>query len=101
MIHIEPDAQPVFCRPRAVPYAMRQRVVEELERLQQEGVIEPVEHSDWASPIVKRNGSIRIWGDFKVTVNQVAKRDIYPLPRPEDLFTKLAGGVSFTKSDFS
>ena len=42
----------------------------ELERLEREGVIEPVQFSDWAAPIVpvvKRDGSIWICGDYKVT----------------------------------
>ena len=79
-------------------------MAQELERLQSDGVIQPVKHSDWASPIVpvvKRDGSIRICGDFKITVNQVANRDIYPLPRSEDLFNKLAGGQAFSKLDLS
>ena len=79
---------------------------DELTRLEEDGpgVIEPVAHSDWAAPIVpvvKRDGAIRICGDFKVTVNKVAKRDMYPLPKVEDLLSTLAGGKSFSKLDLS
>ena len=35
------------------------------------------------------------------TVNLVSKLDRYPIPRIEDLFSKLAGGKSFTKLDLS
>ena len=104
VIHVKADAQPVFCRARPVPYALRKKVAQELERLQSEGVIQPVKHSDWASPIVpvvKRDGSIRICGDFKTTVNQVANRDIYLFPRAEDLFNQLSGGQAFSKLDLS
>ena len=77
----------------------------ELDRLTQERVIEPIQFSDWAAPIVpvlKSDGeSIRICGDFKVTINQVSKLDQYPIPKIEDLFTKLAGGKTFTKLDMS
>ena len=45
---------------------------QELEHLTKEGVIEPIQLADWVAPIVpvmKGDGkSIRIWGDFKVTV---------------------------------
>ena len=77
---------------------------QELDRLVKDGVIEAVQFSDWAAPIVpvvKKDGSVRICGDYKVTVNQVAKTDTYPLPRIEDLFASLAGGTSFSKLDLA
>ncbi len=104
-IHVDPDAKPRFCKARTVPYAMRDMVEQELERLTQEGIIEPVQFADWAAPIVpvlKSGGkSIRICGDFKATVNQVSKLDKYPIPKIEDLFANLAGGKAFTKLDMS
>ena len=41
--------------------------------------------SDWAAPIVPPDGSIRICGDYKVTINKATKQDVYLLPRVEDL----------------
>ena len=67
-------------------------------------IITPVSFSDWAAPIVpviKQDGTIRLCGDYKVTVNQAAKTESYPLPRIEDLFTALSGGKIFTKLDLS
>ena len=58
------------------------RVEAELDRLENCGVIEPVSYSEWAAPIVpvvKQDGSIRICGDFRVTINQVAERDMLPI----------------------
>lgn len=58
----------------------------------------------WAAPIVlvpKGDGTIRICGEYKVTVNHVAKLDKYPLSRIEDLFASLAGGMLFSKLDLS
>lgn len=103
-LSVDPKAQPRFYKPRPVPYAMRAKVEAELERLQQAGVIEPVEFSNWAAPIVpvvKEDGGVRICGDYKLTINQASQLDTYPLPRVEDLFATLAGGQTFTKLDMS
>ena len=103
-LSVVPDAKPKFCRARPVPFALRPAVEEELDRLESQGVLEKVDHSEWAAPIVavpKRDGKIRICGDYKVTVNTVLERDQYPLPRPEDIFASLAGGRQFTTLDLS
>jgi hypothetical protein len=66
--------------------------------------VEPVQFSRWAAPIVpvlKADGTARICGDYKLTVNQVSKLIEYPLPRVDDLFATLAGGKLFTKLDMS
>ena len=103
-IHIEPGAQPRYYRPRNVPYAMRERVNDAIDQLERDGVIEAVRHSDWAAPIVpivKSDGSIRLCGDYKVTVNKVAKPDTFLLPRIEDIFASLEGGKRFSKIDLA
>lgn len=103
-IHVDPAATPQFCKARPLPYSLRGKVERELERLQNDGVIEPVEFSDWAAPVVpviKGDGTVRLCGDYKVTVNKAAKLDHYPIPRIEDLFASLAGGKEFSKLDLS
>ena len=41
-IYVADDASPKYCKARPVPYALREKVEKELERLQEEGTIEPV-----------------------------------------------------------
>ena len=76
-----------------------------MTRLEQEGIIEPVQFADWAAPIVpviKNDGkTVRICGDFEITINQASKLDHYPIPWIEDLFAKLTRGKSFSKLDMS
>ncbi|KAI4887000.1 hypothetical protein NFI96_027939, partial [Prochilodus magdalenae] len=101
---LRPDQQPKFCQARVVPYALRPKVEAEIERLLQQGVISPVQFSDWATPIVpvmKKNGSVRICGDFKVTINPALCAEYHPIPRIEDLFASLSGGHRFSKLDLS
>ena len=49
----------------------------------------------------KSDGSIRICGDYKVTINPVLQVDQFPVPKPDDLFATLAGGKKFSKLDLS
>ena len=72
-IYVDPEAKPRFCKPRTVPFAFREKVNKELERLEKTGVIEPVQHADWAAPIVpvlKQDGSARNCGDYKLIKQQ-------------------------------
>ncbi|KAK3751535.1 hypothetical protein QZH41_019421, partial [Actinostola sp. cb2023] len=103
-IYVDSNTQPRFVKARPVPYAMKEKIERELDRLVSEGILSPVEFSEWAAPIVpvlKPNGSIRICGDYKCTVNQVSKLDNYPIPKTEDLLATLGGGNKFTKLDMS
>ena len=51
--------------------------------------------------MLKRDGSVRICGDYKVMINKVSRLEQYPIPRIEDLYTKLSGGKKYTKLDMS
>ena len=90
-ILVEPDATPRFSKAHSVPYAYRELVEKELDRLVSEGILEPVEFSEWASPIVPMlksdKKSVRVCGDFKQTINPIFRYDQYPISKVEDLFT--------------
>ncbi|XP_063366282.1 uncharacterized protein K02A2.6-like [Cydia amplana] len=103
-IHLRPEARPVFLRARPLAYALREPVERALEQLVRDGVLTPVDRSDWATPIVpvvKKDGNIRICADYKLTINKVLEVDRYPLPRVEDLLVRLDGGDRFSKIDLS
>ena len=103
ILKINPNVTPIFHKARPVPYALRELVTKELDRLENEGVIETVTHSDWSSligPVLKGN-KLRICGDFRSTVNRVTETESYPIPRIEDIYATLSGGTIFSKLDFS
>ena len=104
-IVLKKDAESKFYKPRPVPYALRDQVATELQKLESNGVVTRVTHSDWASPIVvvpKTNGSVRICGDFKVTINYQMKVDQYPLQiHVQDILSNLSNGKKFTKLDMT
>uniref|UniRef100_A0A3B3TFN7 Gypsy retrotransposon integrase-like protein 1 n=1 Tax=Paramormyrops kingsleyae TaxID=1676925 RepID=A0A3B3TFN7_9TELE len=104
VISVKPNAIPKFHKARPLPFAMKARVERELERLEKENIISPIKHSEWAAPVVpvvKRDGTIRLCGDYKVTVNQATNADVYPLPRIEEVLATLSGGKLFSKIDLA
>ena len=101
-LSMKEGAVPKFYKPRPVPFALKDAIGQELDRLEKRGILEKVTFSDWAAPIVpvpKPNGTLRLCGDYKVTANTALEADKYPLPKPEDLFTALTGGKQFSKLD--
>ena len=103
-IELKDGANPVFCKARPVAYALRDKVGHELDRMVGEGSWQPVKYSKWASAIVvvpKPNGSIRICGDYKATVNPQIKSHSHPIPCIEDILAGLSGNKIFTKLDLS
>ena len=51
-INVDSQAKPKFCKARPVPYAYRDKVEKEIERLVSLGIMEPIQNSEWAAPIV-------------------------------------------------
>ena len=92
---LKEGAQPSYIPAREIPYAMREKVEADLDRLVKRGVIYKVKHSRWSSPIVvvpKPDNAIRVCGDYKPTDPEVkqyfsSRRDltIEGAPLYEDL----------------
>ncbi|UYV79719.1 K02A2.6-like [Cordylochernes scorpioides] len=103
-ICIKRDAAPVFCKARSLPFAMKKKVEDELEDMVDKGILEPLDYADWAAPIVpvlKKDGRIRICGDFRSTANRAIILDKYPLPTIDEIFSKLSGSTVFSTLDLS
>ena len=89
---------------RPVPYAMTEAVDRDLDQMIKDGIISPVDYSDWATPIVcvpKKQGNVRICGDFRSTINPVLENNSYPLPNPNNIFAQLNGGKKYSCLDMS
>ncbi|TLY46627.1 MAG: DDE-type integrase/transposase/recombinase, partial [Gammaproteobacteria bacterium] len=101
---LKPDSTPRYFKPRPIPFSLKHKVEKELQRLTDENILVPVKSSDWGTPIVpvmKKNGDIRICGDFRVSLNDKLVVEKYPIPRIEDLFTNLQKGDKFSKIDLT
>ena len=103
-LKVKKACQPKFFKPRPVPFALKDKIADELLRLEKEGVLEKVESAEWATPIVpvlKPDNTVRICGDYKVTINPMLDVPEYPLPTAEKIFSKLNSGQKFSKRDLS
>ena len=88
-LSLKENSQPKFFHPQTVPFAIKDAIAWKIECLESTGVLEKVKFSKWASPIVpvpKKDGSFRLHGDYKVTINPTLMVDQHPLPKPEEIF---------------
>ena len=72
-LKLKDQFRPVFLKPRTVLLAYKEKVETELNRLEKQGVIESLESSEWATPLVpvmKKDGSLRLCGDYRITANK-------------------------------
>lgn len=67
-VKVRPDLQPVQMKLRHQPFAVRDQVSEELQRLEKDGVIEHIDSSPWVLPVVvlkRKYGRLRICPDLR------------------------------------
>lgn len=103
-LYLVENAKSIFRQKRQVPFAMMKPVEDELDRLIKLKVIEPVEYSENAAPIVsvrKSNGTVRVCGDYATGLNDQLQSCHHPLPTREEILAKLSGSKIFTKIDLS
>ena len=90
--------------PRKVPFALKDRLKKELDRMENMGIIEKVEKStDWVNALVlveKPNGKLRVCLDPR-PLNQAIKRHHYRLPTTEEIISQMSGARFFSKLDAS
>ncbi|XP_068140073.1 uncharacterized protein [Drosophila tropicalis] len=103
-LQINTDATPVRLPARRIPFAIQELYEEELDRLCSQGILVPIEYSDWATPtvpVIKKDGTIRICGDYKSTINKVIKQHGYQIPPMNSLLASVEGGSIFAKIDLA
>ncbi|XP_019614733.1 PREDICTED: uncharacterized protein K02A2.6-like [Branchiostoma belcheri] len=102
--HLEVDesVKPVVHPPRRVPVAMKAQLQKELDKMTEDGVIEPVTvPTPWVSSLVtvlKPTGKLRICIDPR-DLNAALKRSHYPAPTIEDILPELKKAKVFSVLD--
>ena len=97
-ITLKEDAQPVVHAPRKLPIHLQNELKEELDRMQELGVIKRVtEPTDWVSSLAvsrKSNGRLRVCLDPK-DLNRACKRTHHKTPTLEEITHNLSGAKGF------
>ncbi len=76
----------------------------EIQRQFAAGILEPIEFSDWATPVIlilKKDGSVQLCGDYKITVNKATETETYPLLVIQELLTAVSGATMFSKLELA
>ena len=101
-MHLKDGTTPVFSRARDVPVALRSAYAKEIDAKLASGFYKKVEYSEWASTthvVAKKNGKLRITGNYKPTLNPRLIIDEHPIPRVDQLFNKMRGAALFCHLD--
>ena len=99
----DPEVVPIVRPPRKIPYAMKDEVEKELQRMVKIGVIAPTtEPAPWVSAMVatrKKNGKdIRICIDSR-DLNTALQRPHHPMKTIEQVTANMAGAKVFSTLD--
>lgn len=101
-IVIDSSVKPVVCAPRKVPFSMRDRLLAELNKMIDLGVIRKVSHpTPWVNALViaaKKDNGLRICLDPR-PLNNAIQRAHFQLPTITDLSTRLRGSCFFSVLD--
>ena len=109
-VKFKSDAQPRFCKPRPVPFAVQDELNQAFDDGIAKGIWEPVQFNAHGTPVVpirkkpltgQEKGKLRVCGDYSVFINSQLETNRHPLPLPEDLMRKLGGGYGFSKIDLA
>jgi hypothetical protein len=100
-IPLKPDEKPFKWRTYILNPKYREKVKIELDRILEAGIIEPVEESEWISPMVvqdKKTGEIRICVDLK-KMNDACLDDPFPTTFIDEVIDNVGGQEVYSFTD--
>ena len=104
-LKINPEVRPIAQKERKIPFALRNKVNREIQKLESEGIVEDVtnEPTPWINPLVivpKSGDEIRLCVDMRCA-NKAIERTRYPTPTIDEILIKTRGSNIFTKLDLN
>ncbi|UYV79013.1 K02A2.6-like, partial [Cordylochernes scorpioides] len=94
------DAKPIKHKPYRVSAKERDIIKEQIDEMLTEGIIRP-SSSPWSFPVIlvkKRDGEYRFCVDYR-KLNNVTVKDVYPIPRIDEVMDTLQGSTHFSAID--
>lgn len=94
------SAHPIRQKPYRVSSSERKVIAEQVKDMMNKGVVQE-SSSPWAAPVIlvrKKDGSWRFCVDYR-RLNAVTKKDVYPLPRIDDVIDCLHAASYFSTLD--
>ena len=90
--YLSPDCKPIATKSRRYSKEDREFITAEMQRLLEQGIIEPSDSPWRAQVVVTRNERHRkrLVIDYSQTINRFTQLDAYPLPRIDDTINKIA-----------
>jgi hypothetical protein len=98
----DPNCTPYSGRHYPIPQSQKQKVMEEVQRMEKLGVLRKCS-SEWGAPafiIPKKDGSIRSIADFR-ELNKRIKRKPFPIPKIQEMLQQLEGFMYATSLDLN
>ena len=109
-VKFKAEAKPTFCKPRTVPFALQEDLVQAYEAGIKRGVWRKTQFNEYGTPVVpirkpllpgQAKAKLRVCGDYSATVNAHLETHCHPIHTQEKLMQKLSGGYGFTKIDLA
>ena len=100
-IPLKPYATPVRQRLYHLNMRYKERLKVELDRMLDDGIIEPVQELEWISPVVvqnKKTGEVRIYVNLR-KLNDVCMHDPFPTPFTNEVLKGVGGQEIYSFMD--
>jgi hypothetical protein len=100
-ITLKPDAKLVKQRPYRLNQKYKEKVKIELDKMLEAEIIEPIEESEWISPMVvkyKKTGEIMICIDLR-KLNDACLHDPFPTPFMDEVLDNVGGQEVYSFTD--
>jgi hypothetical protein len=100
-IPLKAEARPIRQQPYRINLIYKQKLKAEIDRMLEGNIIEPVEESEWISPMVvqeKKKGGIRICVDLR-KLNDACLHDPFPTPFMDEVLENVGGHKFYSFTD--